>query len=339
MNSILLKRNPFWDSLKVLLIFTVVYGHVIETCVENSRFNQAMYNTIYLFHMPLFVFVSGFFSHMRDRKKYLLRMCKIFETYIIFQFIRCMKPIFTDGNVSLFPNILFPKGILWYLACLFLWRTIIVLFKEQWLTRHKKNVLVFFFVSGLGIGFISIDGALSRFFILGIYFFLGYYFNEQYISSYLKKIPLWLGVLSILCLFIFVYLKINTDIRGIIHFENYYCKPPNSPIIFLLARLCLYIFASIYGCLVMRLILAKQLFAFWGNCTLAIFMIHTTIIIPLRPLLTNNILPNNAFLLFVYAVIIWSTLAWMTCHFKIISIILNPISYILRMSRVNKQAI
>jgi len=34
-------RNPYWDSLKIFLIFLVVYGHMIETCVDNSLFNQA----------------------------------------------------------------------------------------------------------------------------------------------------------------------------------------------------------------------------------------------------------------------------------------------------------
>ena len=153
MNSISLKRNPFWDSLKVLLIFFVVYGHMIETCVENSKLNQALYNTIYLFHMPLFVFVSGYFSHMKNKKKYLTRMGTIFETYIVFQFIRCIKPMFTEGNMSLFPDILFPKGILWYLACLLLWRAIIVLFNEQRLKYYKTSILTFFIISGIGIVF------------------------------------------------------------------------------------------------------------------------------------------------------------------------------------------
>lgn len=329
MNSISLKRNPFWDSLKVLLIFFVVYGHMIETCVENSKLNQALYNTIYLFHMPLFVFVSGYFSHMKNKKKYLTRMGTIFETYIVFQFIRCIKPMFTEGNMSLFPDILFPKGILWYLACLLLWRAIIVLFNEQRLKYYKTSILTFFIISGIGIGFFSINGTISRFLILGFYFFLGYYFKGQYIS-YLKRIPLLASIICILCLFTLVYLKLNTDIRSIIHFESYFSKPTISPFILLFSRICVYIFALVFGCLVMRLVLAKKILASWGDCTLAIFMFHTFIIIPLRPLLTNNVLPNNEFMLFIYAIIILFTLAYMAHHFIIITIILNPISYILK---------
>ena len=65
-----MKRDLYWDSLKFVLIFFVVYGHIIAHYSELSRINMATYNYIYLFHMPLFVFVSGRFSHIRDKQKY-----------------------------------------------------------------------------------------------------------------------------------------------------------------------------------------------------------------------------------------------------------------------------
>lgn len=95
-----IERNSFWDSLKYLLMIFVVYGHMIETHVENSPFNQAMYNYIYIFHMPLFVFISGRFSHIRNSQRYLLRLLTIFETYIVFQFLRCLNPF---GKVVTYP--------------------------------------------------------------------------------------------------------------------------------------------------------------------------------------------------------------------------------------------
>ena len=64
------ERDNFWDSLKFLLIFFVVYGHMIETYAPDGYFNRAMYNFIYIFHMPFFMFISGRFSQIRDRAKY-----------------------------------------------------------------------------------------------------------------------------------------------------------------------------------------------------------------------------------------------------------------------------
>lgn len=60
-------RDTYWDSLKFVLIFLVVLGHMIEPYITSSKVILAVYNFIYLFHMPLFVFVSGRFSVMKER--------------------------------------------------------------------------------------------------------------------------------------------------------------------------------------------------------------------------------------------------------------------------------
>ena len=50
-----MKRDIYWDSLKFVLIFLVVYGHIAPRYLEGSQFNMAIYNFIYMFHMPMFV--------------------------------------------------------------------------------------------------------------------------------------------------------------------------------------------------------------------------------------------------------------------------------------------
>lgn len=51
-----LPRNPYWDTLKGVLIILVVLGHC-GTAVGNQ-----VLSVIYSFHMPLFVLTTGFFS-------------------------------------------------------------------------------------------------------------------------------------------------------------------------------------------------------------------------------------------------------------------------------------
>ena len=58
-------RDSYWDCLKFYLIFLVVLGHTLELSNNEGTVNRAVYNCIYLFHMPLFVFISGRFSHIR----------------------------------------------------------------------------------------------------------------------------------------------------------------------------------------------------------------------------------------------------------------------------------
>ena len=53
-------RNPFYDILKAIAILLVVMGHVIQTFHPDFK-NSGLEMGIIMFHMPLFMAVSGFF--------------------------------------------------------------------------------------------------------------------------------------------------------------------------------------------------------------------------------------------------------------------------------------
>ncbi|MDR1927999.1 MAG: acyltransferase family protein, partial [Oscillospiraceae bacterium] len=55
------ERVWFWDNAKALLIFLVVLGHLLNASWAKGSFNILLVN-IYLFHMPLFIFIAGYFS-------------------------------------------------------------------------------------------------------------------------------------------------------------------------------------------------------------------------------------------------------------------------------------
>ena len=54
-------RDYYFDNLKFILIFLVVLGHYCGSYLE-SWLMLGIYNFIYSFHMPLFIFISGYFS-------------------------------------------------------------------------------------------------------------------------------------------------------------------------------------------------------------------------------------------------------------------------------------
>lgn len=55
------ERNYLFDNLKFLLIVLVVFGHSLEEI--SLEHNYAIIRAwIYSFHMPVFVFISGYFS-------------------------------------------------------------------------------------------------------------------------------------------------------------------------------------------------------------------------------------------------------------------------------------
>ena len=96
MNHEIKKRDPYWDAMKFVLIALVVYVHTLEAYIPEWSFNRAMYNFNIMFHMPIFIFISGRFSHIHDRKRYKNSFMKLFETYIVFQLIHHLI-YFADG--------------------------------------------------------------------------------------------------------------------------------------------------------------------------------------------------------------------------------------------------
>ena len=78
-------RDLRFDTLKGLLILSVVLGHFLSHEATHSAPSEAMANFIYSFHMPLFVFLSGYFT---NGKKAVWGGVQILETYIVFQLIK-----------------------------------------------------------------------------------------------------------------------------------------------------------------------------------------------------------------------------------------------------------
>ena len=130
------QRNESLDILKGIGIILVVLAHIISRENINSF--------IYLFHMPLFFFVSGmtmYYSYKQDIKfkDYLLKKVKnillpyfIFSLiwfvywYIIERKIRSQMDISAIGNfVNIFVakvdmSLYSPNVVMWFLPCLFM---------------------------------------------------------------------------------------------------------------------------------------------------------------------------------------------------------------------------
>ena len=56
-----------FDNIKFILIFLVVFGHMLEFTPGYTNTHD-IYRIIYSFHMPVFIFVSGYFARFSPRK-------------------------------------------------------------------------------------------------------------------------------------------------------------------------------------------------------------------------------------------------------------------------------
>ena len=201
MENIMENRNSLFDNLKCLLIFLVVYAHFIENfqSIYASEPTRIAWQFIYLFHMPGFVFVSGYFARKGDGK--------IFEKVLLNQIVPLFffQLVFEVYHWILFHEFsgktldLAPYWILWYLLSLAFWRiSFQALCKVRFLLAFS---VVFALVAGM-VSSIGYPLSISRTLVLFPFFVLGNIFKENGIVEKIKGgrfFPVY-AVLSVLVL-------------------------------------------------------------------------------------------------------------------------------------------
>lgn len=80
------ERDYFFDNIKAVLIFLVVLGHFLLPIHEGGNVLVLIKRLIYVFHMPLFVFVSGYFSKRiyKAGKYNFKKILYLIKAYILF---------------------------------------------------------------------------------------------------------------------------------------------------------------------------------------------------------------------------------------------------------------
>lgn len=280
--------------------------------------------------MPFFMFISGRFSLVANRTKYKYSIVSIFETYIVFQLIRLFKPLFGGTGTIIDWHILYPKGTLWYLAYLLVYRLIIYYIPAKVLKMYSLLILSFSFLLGIAWGFMPTSFFQKMFSFLP-YFFLGYYSTFVDIKKQVSKIPFCIAILLVTGIWLSIFFFFNFDIANILYYDTPYYKytPEISPLVLCLSRCSEYLAAIAISIILMRINLNKCILSQYGSSTLFIYMYHTFIILGLRSLIYENYLWQNEIILIIYAICIVIFLLLLS-KIKIFCIIMNPITYFYR---------
>jgi len=171
-------RLYFWDNAKGILIFLVVFGHFLQPYRSQPGI-RIVFDLIYLFHMPAFVFISGYLSQkVSDVRKSIL---KLSIAYLLFNMPMMVYGMFCEG---LTPSLLTPYYSYWYLIALIAWRLV-----APTLSKSSEAMPISIAISIL-IGFwgeIGNQMALSR--IIGFFpFFLaGYTASEDKLREFFTQ--------------------------------------------------------------------------------------------------------------------------------------------------------
>lgn len=111
------KRLIWLDNLKAFLIVLVVLGHAIQLLTPVSYQQDILFRYIYSFHMPLFIFVSGFACYRDDIQWNLVakRFVQLIIPFTLWSFVQC----FMEGHIRILEMFLYPERSLWFLYVLF----------------------------------------------------------------------------------------------------------------------------------------------------------------------------------------------------------------------------
>lgn len=146
------QREYLFDNYKVLLILLVVIGHFIEPSNDQNSFLYELKWGIVAFHMPAFIFISGYFSKRIPSLKKML--CGLVIPYFVYEILYYLLYTFVLDKETGF-YFARPKFSLWYLMALFAWR----LFSP--LVEKIPGCMILSVIAGILIGFTDFGNFLS----------------------------------------------------------------------------------------------------------------------------------------------------------------------------------
>lgn len=177
------KRQYKYDNIKCIMIFCVVFAHLLEMLKGNI--SNKIYILIYTFHMPIFVYISGYFS--KGNMKSILKFIYIYLIWQTIFYIFDVMVLRTQIKYSL----TLPNWTLWYIFAMIIWNLIIKFSGEIFINNCLYSLIGSIIISLLAGFFNKIGYELcaSRIITFFPYFLLGYINRNVDIQKFkLKKI-------------------------------------------------------------------------------------------------------------------------------------------------------
>lgn len=199
-------RDHQLDNIRGILLFLVVFGHALELLRFESVIAEFVYDFIYTFHMPVFIFISGYVSKNVEKGRS-TAFRQFFIPFLIFNSIWNVIQLITTSIVAIpvdSPTVfsfLNPGWALWFILALFIWKTFLPdLIKI-------KNIMAVILVIGVFSRLFSefnVFMSLSRMLVYSPYFIGGYLLSkENYLQ--LTKINILIPIAVIIITLIFTF--------------------------------------------------------------------------------------------------------------------------------------
>ncbi|MCD8013071.1 MAG: acyltransferase family protein [Lachnospiraceae bacterium] len=193
-------RIAKWDNLKFVLMYLVVFGHMISRIDDSSAALQGLWLFIYTFHIPAFLFVSGLFSKRTVDEHRFERVFSYLFLYFFMEFFRCVVYSLARGKVLRF-KLFSETSTPWFALVLFLCYLVTTLFTSL----KRSYVLIFAVLAGIFVGYAKDLGSFlagMRFFIFYPFFYLGYCIPVEKLTEWTERKAV--KIISAVCLAAFL---------------------------------------------------------------------------------------------------------------------------------------
>lgn len=264
-------RDYLFDNYKVLLIFLVVAGHFVGPSTRCNSFLLVFKWLIVSFHMPAFVFVSGYFSKKALSLGTLIQKLAVpYVVYEIMYYLLYTCVLHKETGLCL----LKPKFTLWYLMALFFWRFI---------TPYVKKIpfyMVFAIGAGLLIGFSDMENnflTIPRALVFYPYFLAGTSFERESLTRLRSSRVQYIAAACIAAITLFlIFIGLQKIAPMQIFYGRYnYSSMKQGITEGLLWRLVSYAIGFIMTYSILALIPEKKLCcSYIGTRTMAIYLFH-----------------------------------------------------------------
>jgi len=270
------QRNYYIDNLKVILIIFVVMGHFALKLQFVKEIKYILY-FIYTFHMPCFIFTSGFLAKRMNvnGKLRVNKIMSIIWMYLLFKVGNVLLGYLFHKHVGL--SLLVDSTAPWYLLALSIWYLSVPI-----LERIKTGYLIVgSFLIGLVAGYINCLGlalSLSRVFVFFPFFIIGFCLSQDMLDKALSKklkIPAVLFIVFVFTGFSLFWDKLK-PFKSIVYGTASYAKSLGHLANYgLLIRGLWYLLAIALSVAIIFLVpRGKVIFSVLGERTLQIYITH-----------------------------------------------------------------
>jgi fucose 4-O-acetylase-like acetyltransferase len=275
-------RDYLFDNIRAFLILLVVIGHMIASQKGKILVAEVLYYFIYLFHMPAFIFITGYFSKNLDKsrenavKTFLIPYIVINSLYIGLSKMSLYNP---TKNFRFFV----PVWGLWFLLAVFIWK---LLLKDLVRIRY---ILPLSFIVGIISGIsneFSSTMSLARVINYLPFFLLGYFCTKEHVEK-IRKFPKLISIVVLASYGgISYYLAENNILKAeTFHMKRAYSLVKQSIEISVIGKIYIYISATIIIICLINLFSNKSTwYTKVGQNSLTVYILHLVVVSNLEKL-------------------------------------------------------